>query len=122
MIYWKYWWKNRSQHSSFQKYYKSIALLLLLCYILTIMTKVQLTLTDQEAALLAGYGSQLGYNVPKTAKFFIQKATEKILNQEIIPEYKMSVETEERGLQALAEHKAGKTTEVTDAKKFFEDL
>ena len=86
------------------------------------MTKVQLTLTDEEAALLAGYGSQLGYNVPKTAKFFIKKAAEKILNQGITPVYEMSKETEKKGLIALKEHKAGKTTKVTDAKKFFEEL
>lgn len=86
------------------------------------MTKVQLTLTDQEAALLEGYGSQLGYNVPKTAKFFIKKAAEKILNQGIIPVYEMSEETEQKGLAALEEHKAGNTTKVTDAKKFFEEL
>jgi len=86
------------------------------------MTKIQLTLTDQEAALLAGYGSQLGHNVPKTAKFFIKKAAEQILNQGVIPVYEMSEETEQRGLEALAEHKAGRTTKVTDAKKFFEEL
>lgn len=86
------------------------------------MTKVQLTLTDQEAALLAGYGSQLGYNVPKTAKFFIRKAAEQILNQGVMPVYEMSKETEQRGLEALKQHQAGKTIKVTDAKKFFEDL
>lgn len=86
------------------------------------MTKIQLTLTDQEAALLAGYGSQLGYNVPKTAKFFIKKAAEQILNQGVIPVYEMSSETEQRGLEALTKHEAGKTTKVTDAKKFFEEL
>jgi hypothetical protein len=86
------------------------------------MTKVQLTLTDQEAALLAGYGSQLGYNVPKTAKFFISKATAQILSQGIVPVYEMSEDTERRGLEALAEHKAGKTTKVIDAEKFFKKL
>ena len=86
------------------------------------MTKVQLTLTNEEAALLAAYGSQLGYNVPKTAKFFIRKAAEKILNQGITPVYEMSEKTEQKGLVALEEHKAGKTTKVTDAKKFFEEL
>lgn len=86
------------------------------------MTKVQLTLTDQEAALLAGYGSQLGYNVPKTAKFFIRKAAEKILNQGITPVYEMSEKTEQKGLEALAEHKAGKTTKITDVNTFFEEL
>lgn len=86
------------------------------------MTKVQLTLTDQEAALLAGYGSQLGYNVPKTAKFFIKKAAEKILNQGIVPVYEMSETTEQKGFEALSEHQAGKTTKVVDAVEFFEKL
>lgn len=86
------------------------------------MTKVQLTLTDQEAALLAGYGSQLGYSVPTTAKFFIKKAVEKILNQGVVPVYEMSEETEQKGLAALEEHKAGKTTKVTNVEKFFEEL
>lgn len=96
--------------------------MLFLCYILIIMTKVQLTLTDQEAAILAGYGTQLGYNVPKTAKFFISQATAQILKQGIAPVYKMSDEIEKKGLEALAEHRAGKTTKVTDAKQFFEEL
>lgn len=86
------------------------------------MTKVQLTLTDQEAALLASYGGQLGYSIPKTAHFFIKKAAEKILNQGVIPLYEMSEETEQKGLDALAEHRAGKTTHVTNAKTFFEEL
>lgn len=86
------------------------------------MTKVQVTLTDQEAALLAGYGSQLGYNVPKTAKFFIKKAAEQILNQGVVPVYEMSEETEQKGLEALAEYKSGKATKVTNANKFFENL
>lgn len=86
------------------------------------MTKVQLTLTDQEAALLASYGSQLGYNVPKTAKFFIRKAAENILNQGIVPLYTLSESTEQRGLDALAEHTAGKTTAVSDPARFFEEL
>lgn len=86
------------------------------------MTKVQLTFTDKEVALLAGYGSQLGYNVPKTVKFFVQKAVEKILNQRIMPIYEMSEETEQKGLVALQEHRDGRTIEVTDATKFFEEL
>jgi len=81
------------------------------------MTKVQLTLTNQEAALLAGYGSQLGYNVSKTANFFIKKAAEKILNQGVIPVYEMSRETEKKGLEALTEHRDGKTIKITDAEK-----
>lgn len=86
------------------------------------MTKLQLTLTDEEAALLAGYGSQLGYNLAKTARFFISKATSQILHDGIVPIHEMSDETERKGLEALAEHRAGKTAKVTDVKKFFEEL
>lgn len=86
------------------------------------MTKVQLTLTNQEAALLAGYGSQLGYSVPKTAKFFIRKAAEKILNQGVVPVYKMSKETEQVALEALKEYHQGKTTEIKDIDDFLDNL
>ena len=47
------------------------------------MTKVQLTLTTQEATLLKNYGSQFGYNLPKTIRFFISKASEEILKNEV---------------------------------------
>jgi len=44
------------------------------------MTKIQLSLTDQEASLLSMYGAQFGYNLPKTVRFVISKAVEDILN------------------------------------------
>lgn len=78
------------------------------------MTKLQLTITDQEAAILAGYGNQLGYNVPKTAKFFLSQATAEIIKQGIIPVYEMSEKTEQKGLDALEEHRLGKTHEMND--------
>lgn len=86
------------------------------------MTKVQLTLTDQEAAILTGYGDQFGYNLTKVAKFFISKATEKIVNAGVLPSYPMSESTENRGLEARAEYKAGKTVEVKSAADFFSNL
>ncbi|GEM_PF-550209 len=86
------------------------------------MTKVQLTLTDQEAALLAGYGDQLGYNIAKMAKFFISKATEEIFKQGVIPVYEMSEKTERAGLKAVKEYREGKTTEISDIKEFFTNL
>jgi antitoxin component of RelBE/YafQ-DinJ toxin-antitoxin module len=86
------------------------------------MTKVQLTLTDQEAALLAGYGDQLGYSLTKIAKFFISKATEEILKKGTIPVYEMSSETEARGLAAIEEYKNGKTVLVEDIDDFFKKL
>lgn len=85
------------------------------------MTKVQLSLTTQEAALLKQYGSQFGYNLSKTIRFFISKASEEILNNEV-PTFKMSKKTEENGLRALEEHRLGKTHEIKDVDEFFDSL
>ena len=86
------------------------------------MNKLQITLTDQEKALLAGYGSKLGYNVSKTAKFILRQAVAKLLEEGTVPVYQMSWENEKKGIEALEEHKAGSTIRVDDAKKFFEEL
>ncbi len=86
------------------------------------MTKVQLSLTDQEAAILSSYGSQFGYNLPKTIRFVIGKASENFLREGTVPIYQMSKVTEEKGLEALEEYKTGKTIEIKDAKKFFSTL
>lgn len=86
------------------------------------MTKVQLTLTDQEAAILTGYGDQFGYNLPKVAKFFISKAVESVVRRDIIPVYPMSDKIEKAGLQAIEDYKAGKTIEIKDIETYFENL
>ena len=86
------------------------------------MTKVQLSLTNQEAAILNSYGSQFGYNLSKTIRFVISKATESFLQQGTIPTFKMSPQTEAIGLKALKDHKAGKTTEIKDIDSFFDKL
>lgn len=85
------------------------------------MTKVQLSLTTQEATILGNYGSQFGYNLPKTIRYFITKASEEILRDEI-PTFKMSKKTEENGLKALEEHRLGQTTQVDDVESFFSSL
>ena len=85
------------------------------------MTKVQLSLTDQEAILLENYGSQLVYNLPKTIRFFISKASEEILKEKI-PVFTMSKKTEENGLKALEEYRLGKTHEMKDVDEFFDSL
>ena len=86
------------------------------------MTKVQLSLTDQEAAILSSYGSKFGYNLPKTIRFVISKASEDFLKEGTTPIYEMSKKTEEKGLEALKEYGAGKTVEVKDAEEFFSKL
>ncbi len=86
------------------------------------MNKVQLTLTNEEANILSGYGAQFGYNLSKTVRFMVSKASEAILKESTIPVYKMSEATERRGLQALEEYRAGKTIEVSDVDEFFSSL
>ena len=64
------------------------------------MTKVQLSLTQEEAAILSGYGNQFGYSLPKTIKFLISKATENVIFSGLIedmealnsPSYLKSIE------------------------------
>jgi len=86
------------------------------------MTKLQLSLTDQEVALLEGFGSQFGYSLPKTVRFVISKASEQILQEGILPIYEMSKKTERKGLLAVEEYRAGRTTEVSVANDFFDSL
>lgn len=76
------------------------------------MTKVQLSLTQEEAAILTGYGNQLGYSLPKTIKYMISKAAESVMHSGSLPVYTMSETQEKKGLEALHEHRAGKTTET----------
>jgi len=86
------------------------------------MTKLQLTLTDNEAAILKSYGSQFGYNLSKTVRFLISKATERAIAEGAIPEFSMSEKTEKIGLEALKEHRAGKSIKIDDVSDFFSDL
>lgn len=86
------------------------------------MTKVQLTLTDNEAAILKSYGSQFGYSLAKTIRFLISKATEKAVLGGVIPEFQMSDKTEKIGLEALKEHRQGKSTKIDNVSAFFEKL
>jgi hypothetical protein len=73
------------------------------------MNKVQLTLTDQEVAILNNYGAQLGYNLPRTLRYIISKASEQVLRDGSVPVYAASSAIEEKALKATREHKAGQT-------------
>ncbi len=86
------------------------------------MNKVQLSLTDEEATILASYGSQFGYSLPKTLRFVISKAAEKFMREGTIPVFKMSDKTEQTGLEALKEYRAGKAIAVDDVDTFFDNL
>ncbi len=86
------------------------------------MTKVQLSLTDKEAAILAGYGERFGYSLPKVIRFIISKAAESALQEKAVPVYPMSEATEKRGIMALQESESGKTKSVTDTDTYFDSL
>lgn len=69
-----------------------------------------------------GYGKQFGYSLPKTIKFMISKATESVIRSGSLPVYELPDSLEKKGLEALAEHKAGKTSEVKNFTNFFDTL
>lgn len=76
------------------------------------MTKLQLTLTDQEESILALKAARLGYSVTRYVKFLISQEAAKTINpDDNLPTFPMSAELEEIGLQALKDHRAGKTIE-----------
>ena len=86
------------------------------------MTKVQLSLTNEETAILSGYGEQFGYNLSKIVRYIISKAAERALQEKIVPVYQMSEKTEEKGLLALKEHAEGKTVAIDNINEYFESL
>lgn len=86
------------------------------------MTKVQLSLTQEEAAILTGYGNQFGYSLPKTIKFMISKAAEHVVQAGSLPVYELPKSLEKKGLEAIKDHKAGKTIEVKNFESYFDAL
>ena len=84
------------------------------------MSKVQVTLTDQEANILSDYGARFGYSLSKTARFILGKAAEEHLESKTTV-YKLSDSAEAKGLEALEEDRRGETIEVSNFKKFFSE-
>lgn len=71
------------------------------------MTKLQISLTDEEGALLAEQAMLLGYDVTKYAKFVLaQKASDQI---KFIPTYKATPKMERMVKRALSDYRAGRT-------------
>lgn len=71
------------------------------------MTKLQITLTDEEGALLSEQAMLLGYDVTKYAKFVLaQKALEQLT---AIPTYKATPKMERVIRKDLEEYRRGKT-------------
>ena len=76
------------------------------------MYKVQLTLTPQEVSLLNSEASLLGYSLTKYIKSLISRRVVDVVEQSIIPTYRMSKKAERLAIVALEEHKRGKTVRL----------
>ena len=81
------------------------------------MTKIQLSLTDQETDILSAEAAQLGYNLTKFIKFLISKTSFNIASRKEIPEFKMSKKAEKISLAALDEYQNNKSARVISFKK-----
>ncbi len=75
------------------------------------MTKLQLTLTNQEADLLSFKAGKLGYNLTKFIKFLIGREAASVVEDDI-PVFKMSKKAERIALKALQEYQKGQAREI----------
>ncbi len=71
------------------------------------MTKLQITLTDQETQLLAMRGGSMGYDVTKYVKYVL--AREAIDGVYGIPTFKANARMEKVIKEGLEEYRQGKT-------------
>lgn len=74
------------------------------------MTKLQIALTDQEAANLNLSAMNLGYSLTRFVKFLIGQAAFQVTQN--IPVYRMSPAAVKRADEAWKEYKEGKTVKV----------
>ena len=87
------------------------------------MTKLQLSLTKQEVDILSTKASQLGYSVTRYVKFLISREASQSLDPfENLPTFPMSKVLEDKGLKALADHRAGNTIEFDSIEELFEEV
>ncbi len=86
------------------------------------MNKVQLSLTNEEVAILSSFGSQFGYSLPKTIRFVISRSVEEFVDKGLVPEFPMSEATEKIGQLALAEHQSGLTKKIDSISDFMNQL
>lgn len=71
------------------------------------MTKLQITLTDEETQLLSLRAAVLGYDVTKYAKFVLaQDAVEQFSS---IPTFQATPKMEKIAKKAITDYRAGKT-------------
>ena len=62
------------------------------------MTKVQLTLTDQEVNAIHNIGARYGYSLARTLKFIVSRETSKIIDDSYLPTFVMNKTTEKHAI------------------------
>ena len=81
-------------------------------------TQIKVTLPDELYLYLKSKAEKFGLNLASYIRYLVINDVKDV----DIPVFKMSVKTEKRGLQALKEHKEGKTTKIKDIDKYLNDL
>ncbi len=81
------------------------------------MTKIQLSLTDQETDILSAEAAQLGYNLTKFIKFLISKVSFDATSKKEVLEFKMSKKGENIALTAIDEYKKNKSIKISSFKR-----
>ncbi len=84
----------------------------------TITPQVKVTLPEQLYFHLKSKADRFDMTMSSYVRNLILND---VKNQEI-PVFKMSKETEEKGLKALEEYQQGKTIKITDVDEFFRNL
>ncbi|MFH1840744.1 MAG: hypothetical protein ABH807_01110, partial [Candidatus Shapirobacteria bacterium] len=74
------------------------------------MTKLQLTLTDQETDLLAAKAVLLGYDVTRYVKFLIGREAMTAMND--YPVYHLTEAMEKKVIKAIKDNNEGKSIEL----------
>lgn len=81
-------------------------------------TQIKITLPEELYLHLKSRAEKFGLGLASYVRHLVINDVRDI----DVPVFKMSEETEKRGLQALKEHGEGKTTKVTDVDKYFDSL
>jgi hypothetical protein len=80
------------------------------------MTKLQITITNQEADLLSAKATLFGYKLTRFVKFLIAREVAQTMEQ--IPTFPISKKAEKLAIEAKTEYKKGKAKEISS----FNDL
>ena len=76
------------------------------------MTKIQITLTDQETNAIQLIGARYGYNLAKTLKFLVSRETTQIIDDSYLPTFSITQANENHAINAISDHRNNKTVRL----------